>query len=92
VANATLNHVPLPLSPDGMQSPSLASATEQRPAVALLSYPALPFPNSQLIAAGIAQRGRSAAPAQSSSSPSPFDPHLRPRTVRSMACWGDDVR
>jgi len=52
-----------------MQSPSLASATGQRPAVALLSYPALRFLNSQLIAPGIDHRGHSAAPARSSSSP-----------------------
>src|SRR5271155_1737711 len=46
-ANAPLNHIPLTLFLDRMQSPSLASATEQRPAVALLSYPALRVPNHQ---------------------------------------------
>src|SRR5271170_8526144 len=45
--NIPLKHIPLALFLDRMQSPSLASATEQRPAVALLSHPVLRVPNHQ---------------------------------------------
>src|SRR5271170_1594402 len=85
-ANAPLNHIPLTLFLDRMQSPSLASATEQRPAVALLSYPALRVPNFRRLR-GIVHPPFCRTRAVVVEPDLPFDPHLRPRSVRSMACW-----